>query len=650
MGQEQATLKRRFRQGGFYVTRSHTGSVTYLSPVPENQQDEENNSKNIAERTMKEIQPKNLNKSLTLPARSSRKLPPRKTRTTNPRPTDINFQRQKSFVDLNPMDRTKVEHVLNRLLSSQDDENYDAKRRFQRSASIAEFEPLNGKKTKVIQEISLIKRIGSGSFGSVWKAENLKTQKTIAVKRMIGNSFHEQLSFLREAEILKLSNHPNVLKFLGLYVKKGSLEVENMEEVSPGALNENLEPGWVVYLCTEYCRYRNLTHLLRNKNVKYIPWNVRIKLSLDIAKGVNHLHSLKVIHRDLKSENILLKPLKRARMRNLDHEMKKWKHKKELKEIRREHKKYRGLGLRLGEEINLEKSGTKTLRKLKSRRSNAFRSFLTQKNSRKYHYNRKNHDGASSVASSQDLSSTDSSDSDTDSDFWSDEEHPDHTQQPKYSTRHWERVLNSRAIVADVGLARFFKASLAKKEKGNNLEFIQKQRQERLTIRGNPWTMAPELLRNPSMTSYTTACDIFSLGVVFLEICTRLKAADLPRAGDFSLDFKEFEELPVELKENSDEQEDGMDSAQTKLISSESLGSRIQRPSGESYLFKDCCPEKFKQLAADCVKMAPEHRPSSSEIVKRLQIILKEYNKETHKSKEPTLTEKKSIQLENPSI
>lgn len=79
--------------------------------------------------------------------------------------------------------------------------------------------------------------------------------------------------------------HPNVLQFLGI-CKIGSSEI---------------------CIITEYMPRGSLFKILHDNTV-ILPWDLRIRIACDICKGMNYLHKCDpiIIHRDLKSHNLLV--------------------------------------------------------------------------------------------------------------------------------------------------------------------------------------------------------------------------------------------------------------------------------------------------------------------------------------------------------
>ncbi|XP_078176716.1 U-box domain-containing protein kinase family protein isoform X1 [Carex rostrata] len=130
---------------------------------------------------------------------------------------------------------------------------------------------------------SAAKKIGEGSYGNVYRCTLDHTE--VAIKVL--NSKEKMEEFLREVEILSQLHHPNMVLLLGFCPENGTLVYEYMEN---GSLDDHL-------------LYRN------DKQAPPLPWAVRFRIVLEVARGLAFLHSAKpepIVHRDLKPGNILL--------------------------------------------------------------------------------------------------------------------------------------------------------------------------------------------------------------------------------------------------------------------------------------------------------------------------------------------------------
>ncbi|KAH8929375.1 Pkinase-domain-containing protein [Atractiella rhizophila] len=123
------------------------------------------------------------------------------------------------------------------------------------------------------------KKVGQGASGSVYVAKSLSNGKKVAIKQIV---LRHQLRELIVTEILamKETQHPNIVNFLDSFLVKHELWVV-MEYMDGGALtdvinNNTLEENQISSICLETC------------------------------KGLQHLHAKSIIHRDIKSDNVLL--------------------------------------------------------------------------------------------------------------------------------------------------------------------------------------------------------------------------------------------------------------------------------------------------------------------------------------------------------
>ncbi|XP_053428738.1 myosin-IIIa [Nycticebus coucang] len=132
--------------------------------------------------------------------------------------------------------------------------------------------------------------IGKGTYGKVFKVMNKKNGQKAAVK--ILDPIHDiDEEIEAEYNILKtLSDHPNVVKFYGIYFKK--------DQVS----------GDKLWLVLELCNGGSVTDLVKGflKRGERMSEPVIAYILHEALMGLQHLHKNKTIHRDIKGNNILL--------------------------------------------------------------------------------------------------------------------------------------------------------------------------------------------------------------------------------------------------------------------------------------------------------------------------------------------------------
>nr|XP_043619913.1 leucine-rich repeat receptor protein kinase HPCA1-like [Erigeron canadensis] len=127
--------------------------------------------------------------------------------------------------------------------------------------------------------------IGSGGYGKVYKGI-LNNGQLIAIKRARQGSLHGAQEFKTEIELLSRIHHKNVVALVGFCYEEGE-QMLVYEYISNGTLKENLS----------------------GKTGIRLNWMWRLRVALDSAKGLTYLHELAnppIIHRDIKSNNILL--------------------------------------------------------------------------------------------------------------------------------------------------------------------------------------------------------------------------------------------------------------------------------------------------------------------------------------------------------
>lgn len=172
---------------------------------------------------------------------------------------------------------------------------------FDRSEQVTIYEILNDPQIPVIPWENIIKyeRIGIGGSGMVWRGEiqknNIKSDgkggqgRPVALKQLLFgiDNITEKLvwEFLREIKLMSALRHENVVEFIGVSVS----DTEDQE----------------LYLVTELMQNGSLSDLFAKKKYN-MPWPLRLRLIQDAACGMAYLHSRNLIHRDLKSQNLLV--------------------------------------------------------------------------------------------------------------------------------------------------------------------------------------------------------------------------------------------------------------------------------------------------------------------------------------------------------
>ncbi|KAL1809111.1 hypothetical protein DCAR_0728642 [Daucus carota subsp. sativus] len=133
-----------------------------------------------------------------------------------------------------------------------------------------------------MERYKLIKEVGNGTFGSVWRALNKQTGEVVAIKKMKRKYYSwEECINLREVKSLRKMNHANIVK---------------LKEVIRE--NDNL------YFVFEYMEC-NLYQLMKDRGKLFSEAEVR-NWCFQVFQGLSYMQQRGYFHRDLKPENLLV--------------------------------------------------------------------------------------------------------------------------------------------------------------------------------------------------------------------------------------------------------------------------------------------------------------------------------------------------------
>ena len=140
-----------------------------------------------------------------------------------------------------------------------------------------------------IEDITLLKLIGKGSYGEVYLSLNQNAKKLFATKKVKRKKTDDEMTkyFKNEINILRILNHPNIVKLEEIKMDENNYYIV-MEYINGGELSDYLN------------KYKQKYH------AKAFPEEIVQYLMKQIIDALIYIHDLNIIHRDLKLENIMV--------------------------------------------------------------------------------------------------------------------------------------------------------------------------------------------------------------------------------------------------------------------------------------------------------------------------------------------------------
>lgn len=138
---------------------------------------------------------------------------------------------------------------------------------------------------QIVSRYRILTKIGAGGMGVVYKAQDLKLERTVALKFLPAHSLAdhaEKTRFVHEARAAALLHHPNICTIF---------EID--------------EAGDQTFISMTYIEGRSLQEMAQSGPLKL---KQAVDITIQVATGLHAAHAKHVIHRDIKSANVVVTP------------------------------------------------------------------------------------------------------------------------------------------------------------------------------------------------------------------------------------------------------------------------------------------------------------------------------------------------------
>ncbi|GAB2226616.1 hypothetical protein Droror1_Dr00022429 [Drosera rotundifolia] len=127
--------------------------------------------------------------------------------------------------------------------------------------------------------------LGDGGFGIVYHGK-LRDGREVAVKRLYERNYNQVQQFKNEVDILTCLRHPNLVILYGCTSRHSRELLLIYEYIPNGTVADHLHGEWA--------------------SLRSLTWPLRMKIAVETASALSYLHASDIIHRDVKTNNILL--------------------------------------------------------------------------------------------------------------------------------------------------------------------------------------------------------------------------------------------------------------------------------------------------------------------------------------------------------
>ncbi len=146
---------------------------------------------------------------------------------------------------------------------------------------------------ETILHYKILEKLGEGGMGEVFKAQDTKLDRFVALKFLPSNvvsSEEEKARFIQEAKAASSMNHPNVCTIYDIQEHEGPSSVQGAAA------------GKQLFIVMEYIDGSTLRDTKQTLSEKRI-----LDIAIQVAEGLGAAHEKGIVHRDIKPENIMIR-------------------------------------------------------------------------------------------------------------------------------------------------------------------------------------------------------------------------------------------------------------------------------------------------------------------------------------------------------